>query len=195
MDKLERYQALILRYHTTLDLMSAQAVGALETKVLEAQAYPELLGPLLSPSERILDIGSGVGLPGIPLAIAFPKHQVTLVERRQKRASFLRLVVGQLELANVIVVSDNVQRFQDAPYDWICAQAVGQFSLLYCLTRHLHTETVTIVSRRGDISPVETAELTKISGPILETVLSALPTHGKLASLRLQGGRPCPSSV
>lgn len=195
MDKLERYQALILRYHTTLDLMSAQAVGALETKVLEAQAYPELLGPLLSPSERILDIGSGVGLPGIPLAIAFPKHQVTLVERRQKRASFLRLVVGQLELANVTVVSDNVQRFQDAPYDWICAQAVGQFSLLYCLTRHLHTETVTIVSRRGDLSPVETAELTKISGPILETVLSALPTHGKLASLRLQGGRPCPSSV
>ena len=195
MDKLELYKKLIVRYHTTLDLMSARAIAELDTKLLEVQAFSELLESKLSPAERILDIGSGVGLPGIPLAVAFPDYRVTLVERRQKRASFLKLVVGQLELTNVTVVSDDVQRFQDTPYNWICAQAVGQFPLLYCLTRHLHAETVTLVSRRGDLSPVETAELTKISGPILETVLSPLPTHGKLASLRLQGGRPCPSSV
>ena len=186
---------LILRYHTTLDLMSARAVADLDTKVLEAQAYPELLESRLSPTDRILDIGSGVGLPGVPLALAFPNHQVTLVERRQKRANFLKLVVSQLGLENVAVVADDVKRFQDAPYNWICAQAVGQFSLLYCLTRHLHADTVTIVSRRGDLSPAETAQLETITGPTLETVLSPLPTHGKLASLRLQGGQPCPSSV
>ena len=195
MHRLAAYKTLILRYHHTLDLMSARAIAELDTKLLEAQAYPELLSSRLSPTDRILDIGSGVGLPGIPLAIAFPQHQVTLVERRQKRASFLKLVVGRLGLEHVTVVADDVRALQDTPYNWVCAQAVGRFSLLYCLTRHLHAETVTVVSRRGDLSPTEQAELTPITGPILETFLSPLPTHGKLIVLRLQGGRPCPSSV
>ena len=191
----ETYRALLLRYQSTLDLMSARAVAELETKWLEAQAYAELLEPRLSPTERILDLGSGAGLPGIPLALAFPNHQVTLVERRKKRASFLKLVVGQLGLEHVTVVSDDVRAFQDEPYNWICAQAVGQFSLLYCLTRHLHADTVTIVSRRGDLSSFEQSELEAITGPILATVQSPLPTHGKLVSLKLQGGQRCPSSV
>ncbi len=175
--------------------MSARAIADLDTKLLEAQVYSKLLEPRLSPTDRILDIGSGVGLPGVLLAIALPKHQVTLVERRQKRANFLKIVVGQLGLKHVTVMADDVRSFQDVPYTYICAQAVGQFSLLYCLTRHLHAETVGIVSRRSDLSPAETAELTPISGPILETILSPLPTHGKLVLLRLQGGRLCPSSV
>ncbi len=195
MDSFAVYKALILRYHRTLDLMSARAITDLDTKLLEARAYANLLAPRLSPAERILDVGSGVGLPGIPLAIAFPQHQVTLVERRQKRASFLKLVVGQLGLEHVTVIADDVKKLNDVPYSWVCAQAVGQFSLLYCLTRHLHTGTVTIVARRGDLSSAERADLTAITGPVLETVLSPLPTHGKLALLRLQGGRPCPSSV
>ncbi len=191
----EKYRALLVRYQSTLDLMSARAVAELEIKWLEAQAYADLLEPRLSPAERILDIGSGAGLPGVPLALAFPNHQVTLVERRKKRASFLKLVVGQLRLENVAVVSDDVRAFQNAPYNWICAQAVGQFSLLYCLTRHLHADTVTVVSRRGDLSSTEINELTKITGPILETVQSPLPTHGKLVALKLQGGQRCPSSA
>ena len=195
LDKLEQYKALVVRYQHTLDLMSARAVTNLDTKLLEASAYAKLLEPRLSPDDRILDLGSGAGLPGILLALAFPNHQVTLVERRKKRASFLKLVVGQLGLEHVTVVSDDVRAFQDAPYNWICAQAVGQFSLLYCLTRHLHTATVTIVSRRGDLSPTEIAPLTEITGPVLETVQSPLPTHGKLVLLRLQGGQRCPSSV
>ena len=189
------YKALVIRYQHTLDLMSAYAVEALDTKWLEAEAYPDFIAPRLSPGDRILDLGSGAGLPGIPLALAFPNHQVTLVERRQKRASFLRLVVGQLGLEHVTVVSDDVRAFQDAPYTWICAQAVGQFSLLYCLTRHLHADPVNVAARRGDLSPSEIAELTAVTGPVLETVLFPLPTHGTLAVLKLQGGQRCPSSV
>ena len=195
MDKLETYKALVIRYQHTLDLMSARAVAELDTKLLEAEAYPNFIAPRLSPTDRILDLGSGAGLPGIPLALAFPNQQVTLVERRKKRASFLQLAVGQLGLGHVTVVSGDVRAFQDKPYQWICAQAVGQFSLLYCLTRHLHADEVTIVSRRGDLSPTEIGELAAITGPIPETLESPLPTHGKLVSLRLQGGQRCPSSV
>ena len=194
MEVLEQYQALIRRYHHTLDLMSERAVSELDTKISEARVYAELLEPRLSPTDRILDLGSGVGLPGIVLAVAFPQHQVTLVERRQRRANFLKICVGQLGLVNVKVIGDGVQAFNDDPYQWICAQAVGQFSPLYCLTRHLHAPTVNVVSRRSEVSPAEQVELEAITGPVLETVTASLPTHGKVVGLRLQGGRPCPSS-
>ena len=174
--------------------MSERAVADLNTKISEARVYAELLESRLSPADRILDLGSGVGLPGIVLASAFPQHQVTLVERRQRRANFLKICVGQLALANVKVVGNDVRAFDDTPYDWICAQAVGQFSLLYCLTRHLHAPTVNVVSRRSEVSPAEQVELEAIAGPVLETVTAPLPTHGKVVGLRLQGGRPCPSS-
>lgn len=192
--KLAQYRELLERYHKTLDLMSARALASLELKLQEAQAYPDFIAPRLSPTDRILDIGSGAGLPGIPLALAFPEHRVTLVERRQRRANFLRIVVGQLELTNVNVVSADVRAFDAAPFRWVCAQAVGEFSLLYCLTRHLHDKTVTVLTRRGELSATERHALEAITGPFLELESVPLPTHGKLVALQLQGGQPCPSS-
>jgi len=195
LDKLEAYKALIRTYHRTLDLMSARAVADLDTKVTEAQAYPTFIAPRLSPTDRILDVGSGAGLPGVPLALAFPDHPVTWVERRERRASFLRIVAGQLGLANVTVVGDDIRRFQALPHRWVCAQAVGRYALLYCLTRHLHADTVSLVTRRGDLSLTEQADLERVTGPVLAAESVPLPTHGKLVALRLQGGRSCPSSV
>lgn len=195
LEKLAAYRALLIRYHRTLDLMSARAVAVLDTKLAEAQLYPDFIAPYLSPDDRILDLGSGAGLPGIPLALAFPEQHVTLVERRQRRANFLRIAVGQLGLGNVTVIASDVRDFQAKPHRWVCAQAVGSFPLLYCLTRHLHPETVTVVARRGDLSPVERRELERITGPALEVKSVPLPTHGKLVALRLQGGQACPSSV
>ncbi len=194
MDKLKEYKALVQRYHRTLDLMSERAVAELDTKIGEARVYAELIEPRFSLSDRILDLGSGVGLPGIVLASAFPNHDVALVERRQRRANFLKICVGKLGLTNITIVAEDVRTVQDRPYTWICAQAVGQFRLLYCLTRHLHAPTVTVVSRRSEVSPAEQAELEAVSGPVLETVTAPLPTHGKVVAVRLQGGRPCPSS-
>ena len=195
LDKLERYKLLLRTYHRTLDLMSARAVIDLDTKVAEAEVYPALIAPRLSPTDRILDVGSGAGLPGVPLALAFPDHPVTWVERRERRANFLRIVAGQLGLANVTVVGDDIRHWQAPPHRWVCAQAVGRYTLLYCLTRHLHAHTVTLITRRSDLSPSEQADLERVTGPVLAAESVPLPTHGKLIALRLQGGRVCPSSV
>jgi len=195
LDQLGTYKNLLKTYHYTLDLMSARALASLDVKLAEAQVFADLIAPQLSPTDRILDVGSGAGLPGVSLALAFPHHRVTWVERRQRRANFLRIVASQLELSNVTVVSDDVRTLRDGTYSWICAQAVGRYTLLYCLTWHLHTETVTLVTRRGNFSPTERGDLERITGLILGEAVAALPSHGKLVALRLQGGQRCPSSV
>ena len=60
----------------------------------------------------ILDVGSGGGFPGIPLAIAWPRTKVTLLESRDRKAGFLELVVRDLGLQNVNVVCDRLERYQ-----------------------------------------------------------------------------------
>lgn len=193
-DKLSTYRELLERYHKTLDLMSGKALASFEMKLLEAQQYPAFIAQRLSPTDRILDLGSGAGLPGIPLALTFPGNHVTLVERRQRRGSFLRIVVSQLQLENVEVIVGDVRDVRAEPYRWITAQAVGEFPLLYCLTRHLHTLSVTVLARRHELSSSEQIDLEDLTGPVQGVQSVPMPTHGKLIAVQVQGGQPCPSS-
>lgn len=62
------------------------------------------VGELLEAGERVADIGSGAGLPGIPVAIVRPDIAMTLVEPLARRSEFLREAVAELELANVDIV-------------------------------------------------------------------------------------------
>ncbi len=63
----------------------------------------------------LIDVGSGAGLPGIPLAVAWPDTRVTLIESREKRAGFLERAVRELELTNVVVVC---ARLEEAGSSW-----------------------------------------------------------------------------
>src|SRR5947209_5960904 len=62
-----------------------------------------VIGELLGPGERVVDIGSGAGLPGIPLAIARPDLEITLLEPMLRRSEFLAEVIAQLGLAVEVV--------------------------------------------------------------------------------------------
>ena len=201
-DQLNQYADLIRRYHQTLDLMSGVAVEGLEEKFTDSLAYADFMRERLEPYHRILDVGSGVGLPGIPLAIQFPNHPITLVERRQKRASFLKIVVSQLGLDNVTVVAEDVTALEQPLMSWVTAQAVGRFLELYSLTRQLHAERVVLLSRKGDNYIEEVEELREklhMFNPDLsptvprETFVSTFPlkSHGTLVAISLPGGLHC----
>lgn len=83
------------------------------------------LAPLLR-GERIADVGSGGGLPGVPLAIALPGLAVTLIEPRAKRALFLEHVTRKLGLANVIVERARVEDLPaGGPFDTVVTRAFG----------------------------------------------------------------------
>jgi 16S rRNA (guanine527-N7)-methyltransferase len=70
---------------------------------------------LLRNDERIADLGSGAGFPGIPIAIAHPESSVSLVESNQKKASFLADVVGRCRLSRTAVISDRIETLRERP--------------------------------------------------------------------------------
>lgn len=99
-EALAGYAELIGRYRKATNLTAAETPRSfLENHVFDAL---QLL-PWLPEEGRLLDIGSGAGLPGVPLAICCPGLQVTLAERRERRVAFLRIVASRLRLGNVTV--------------------------------------------------------------------------------------------
>lgn len=148
---LEHYHQLLKKYHYTLDLMSERGLSHIHAKFHHAQQYANFIQQQYGPAAiQIVDIGSGAGLPAIPIAVALPQAQLHLVERRRKRASFLHIVVSQLGLSNVTVHSCDVQKLElPQPIHAVTALAVGNFGYLYCMCKHLLADKAWLISRKG----------------------------------------------
>ena len=87
---------------------------------------------------RVLDVGSGGGLPGIPLAIARPELQVMLIDSIAKKTAFLLQTKAELMLENVSVVNGRVEAHQDATgFNTITSRAFSDLKEFVTLTRHL----------------------------------------------------------
>jgi 16S rRNA (guanine527-N7)-methyltransferase len=80
-------------------------------------------GPAPPVRPRIADVGSGAGLPGIPLAIALPEARVTLIERMGRRAGFLRNTAAALALDNAAVEETQMEKARPGRFDLICFRA------------------------------------------------------------------------
>ncbi len=106
--KLVSYVMLLFQWNKTQNLTAVRSTQAmLDRHVLDSLA----LLPYLSAYD-CLDVGSGAGLPGIPLAIALPKNKIWLLESRLKRAIFLRRCVDQLALDNATVLHTRLEDYQ-----------------------------------------------------------------------------------
>lgn len=112
----------ILRWNRVHNLT---AITDPETMIRRHVIESLALRPLLQ-GRRIADVGSGAGVPGIPLAIVEPDSHFTLIESRGKRAAFLRHVQGLLGLDNVVVEHCRVETMAGAsPFDTLLARAVA----------------------------------------------------------------------
>ena len=161
-----------------LDSLSA-AVPLLEA--LNAAAGADL---------ALVDVGSGGGMPGLPLKIAFPRLRVTLVESVNKKAEFLRSTVSALGLDDVQVVAERAETaardaaHRDA-YDWAVARALGALPVVVELCApFLAPGGLLVAQRSGDLD----AEVIR-AAPAFKALhlwtrtpiyldLPALPGHG-----------------
>lgn len=193
-ETLDVYRQLVKDYHKTLDLVSDRALAQFDRHLVDASAYADFIGELSPAAATILDLGSGVGLPGIVVAITLPRARVLLVERRRRRAAFLELACGRLGLRNAEVIKGDVRDLQDERVDVVTAQGVGSFLDVYRLTCHLHAAEIVVVSRKGETWRDELAEARAVLDTAI-TVSAEIPLqeHGTLVALRLAGGRSCPS--
>lgn len=86
----------------------------------------------------VLDVGSGAGLPGIPLALVRPDLHFTLLDSNGKKIRFIKQVVITLQLANVDVVQSRVETYQaPTPFACIVSRAFASLEQFIRLTRHL----------------------------------------------------------
>lgn len=104
----------LVRWHSRRELVDRHIADALSA------------GPLLASDGRLLDVGSGAGLPGVPLLVAHPGWRGVLLEPRQKRWAFLRLVIRELGLG----AEAHRVRYQDysdegGTFDAVVARALG----------------------------------------------------------------------
>jgi 16S rRNA (guanine527-N7)-methyltransferase len=195
MDKLQTYKQLVTRYHHTLDLVSDLALEHFDDKITDSLFYAEFIKAKVKLGATILDVGSGAGLPGLVLAIALPNNPVFLVERRQKRAAFLKIAVSQLELTNAKAFSSDVSELKEISADVVTAMAVGSFKLIYCLTKHLHAEKTVLMSRKGDSHFKEIQELERTIGTppklLTNSNVSRETIYGNLVAIEVLGGLEC----
>ena len=121
------------RYLSLLDLRRRQTnlTGRLGPADLVAHALESALGEKLIPhGAEVIDIGSGAGFPGVPLAIARPDIRVTPVEPRRKRLEFLKRVAEEVPVENLLVAGTGLSAFAPGFADVATARAVGSVDRL-----------------------------------------------------------------
>ncbi|HSC13656.1 MAG TPA: 16S rRNA (guanine(527)-N(7))-methyltransferase RsmG [Gammaproteobacteria bacterium] len=131
---LEKFVALLLRWNKVYNLTGVRGAD----EVVDRHLVESFALRALVQGTRIADVGSGGGLPGVPLAIAEPQRAFTLIESRAKRVRFLRHVVGELELKNTVVAHSRAEDLQvERPFDTVLARAVAPPAELLGVCRHL----------------------------------------------------------
>jgi len=156
-----------------------------------AQMVPRQLLDSLSllphlPTGRVLDVGTGGGLPGIPLAIARPQAAFVLLDANGKKIRFVRQAVLELGLANVEPVHGRVERYRPAqPFDVVVSRAFASLGDMVDATRHLLAPHGCWIAMKG---PGETAERQALPAGLavasVPVVIPGLPADHRLAIIR-----------
>lgn len=120
MEKFERFLTMLQEFNKAMNLIGPmtdeQVVDSLFVDSIAAAS-------LRAPFGRALDVGTGAGLPGIPLAILYENAKFTLVEPRKKRTQFLTIAKHRLGLENVEVVRARIEDLKPEAFDYVVSKA------------------------------------------------------------------------
>lgn len=132
---LVRYAVGLREWNQRINLIAESTVPYIEERHILDSAQ---LVPLLpEASSRILDIGSGAGLPGLILAILAPQHQYTLAEKVGKKAAFLQTMVNDLKLQNVTIHPHRAEILERRSFDLVTCRAFAALAKIVEVTKPL----------------------------------------------------------
>lgn len=158
-NQLVEHLMLVQKWNKIYNLTAVRDVEKMVTHhVLDSLAVV----PHIAGAATLLDVGSGAGLPGIPLAIACPELQVILLDSNQKKTTFLRQVKMQLALANVTVVCDRVEKHkQNQLLSVIISRAFAELADFADMAGHLLAPGGKLIAMKG-ADPA--AEISRLDG-------------------------------
>jgi 16S rRNA (guanine527-N7)-methyltransferase len=186
------YKDLLAKDSETFGLLGPRELPQLWSRHLIGGG---LLAQLVEPGQKVVDVGSGAGLPGIPMAIAAPSTQFTLVEPMERRASWLVAAVAELGLENVSVLRSRAEDVKRTDFDVATARAVAALDRLIGLLSPLIRSSVgkTVLALKGSRAPQEIAaasgrlELLGFDTPeILTLGLDKAPETATVVRIRLK---------
>lgn len=156
-DGLVAYAALLLKWNRVYNLTAIRDPQQMMTHhLLDSLAIVPWVGAV----KRLADVGSGGGLPGIPLALACPHLSVTSIETVSKKASFQQQARIELGLNNFSVINERVENVRPKqPFDAVVSRAFSELSDFVRLTRHLLAPGGRFLAMKGVYPEAEIARL------------------------------------
>ncbi len=138
--------------------------------------------PLLE-GRRVLDIGTGAGFPGLPLAIAEPAIDFELLDSNGKKISFVRHVIGKIGLSNAVAIKVRGEDYAPAErFDTVIARALASIPSLLKLAGHLVKEEGVLLALKGKHPAAELESIKKLSGwnyVVTDVTVPGLESHAR----------------
>ena len=178
-DKLTRLLAELTRWNKRINLTAIRDPGAMVSgHILDSLA----VRPMLS-GHRVLDIGTGAGFPGLPLAIAEPGIEFRLLDSNGRKISFVRHVIGELGLSNAVAIKLRAEDYAPAErFDTVIARALASIPRLLELAGHLIREDGVLLALKGKHPAEELEPMEDLSGwkyVVTDLTVPGLESHAR----------------
>ena len=150
--RLLAYLALLKKWNATYNLTAIREESQMLTQhLLDSLSVLSVLQESALAGKRWADVGSGAGLPGIPLAMAQPKLDMSLIETVEKKSAFQRQAKIELGLLNVSVVNSRVEKLPGGQFDAVISRAFADLAEFIGLAGHLLKQGGRLYAMKGQL--------------------------------------------
>ena len=146
-----KYASLVMDYNKNINITGAENI---EDFIKEHIIDSLLALNIFKSCDNIIDIGSGAGLPSIPLAIVYENKKFTLCESKNKKADFLDMAKKELSLNNIEIKRVNVYEIKEK-YDTITARAFSDIKTLLKIFKRLKNKNSVLIAYKGKLDKIK----------------------------------------